>query len=41
MKVKSGGALIVKLEVAKKVMMSVVFAVTIPVSVQAVIWGWW
>lgn len=41
LKVKSGGALIVKLEVAKKVMMSVVFAVTIPVSVQAVIWGWW
>ena len=39
LKVKSGGALIVKLEVAKKVMMSVVFAVTIPVSVQAVIWG--
>ena len=39
LKVKSGGVLIVKLEVAKKVMMSVVFAVTIPVSVQAVIWG--
>lgn len=39
LKVKSDGALIVKLEIAKKAMMSVVFAVTIPISVQAVIWG--
>lgn len=41
LKVKSGGALIVKLEVAKKVMMSVVFAVTIPVSVRPSSGGWW
>ena len=39
LKVKSGGALIVKLEVAKKVMISVVFALSIQVSVQAVVWG--
>lgn len=39
LKVKSGGALIVKLEIVKKVIMTLVFAVTIPISVQAVVWG--
>ena len=39
LKVKSGGALIVKLEIVKKVIMTLVFAVTIPISVQTVVWG--
>lgn len=39
LKVQSGGGLIVKLEVVKKLIMTVVFAVTIPFSVQAVVWG--
>lgn len=39
LKVKSDGVLIVKLEVAKKLLMTLIFAVTIPVSVQAVVWG--
>lgn len=39
LKVKSGGGLIVKLEIAKKAVMTVIFALTIPFSVQAVIWG--
>ena len=39
LKVKSSGALIVKLEIVKKVIMTLVFAVTIPISVQAVVWG--
>ncbi len=39
LKVKSGGGLIVRLEIIKKVVMTVVFALTIPFSVQAVIWG--
>jgi hypothetical protein len=40
LKVKcEGGKLIVKLEVVKKLIMTAVFAVTIPWSVQAVVWG--
>lgn len=39
LKVQSGGGLIVRLEIVKKVIMTVVFAVTIPLSVQAVVWG--
>lgn len=39
LKVMSRGPLIVRLEVVKKVMMTVVFAVTIPWSVTAVVWG--
>ena len=39
LKVKSEGGLIVRLEVAKKGVMTLIFALTIPWSVQAVIWG--
>ena len=39
LKVKSEGPLIVKLEILKKGLMTVIFAVTIPISVQAVVWG--
>lgn len=39
LKVKCKGGTIVKLEIAKKVMMTVVFALTIPFSVKAVVWG--
>lgn len=39
LKVKSDGPLIVKLEILKKGLMTVIFAVTIPISVQAVVWG--
>lgn len=39
LKVKSRGPLIVRLEILKKVLMTVVFAVTIPRSVMAVVWG--
>lgn len=39
LKVKSSGGLIVRLEVAKKVVMTAIFAATIPHGVQAVVWG--
>ena len=39
LKVESRGPLIVRLEILKKVLMTVVFAVTIPRSVMAVVWG--
>lgn len=39
LKVRSDGRIIVRLEIAKKAMMTVVFAVTIPRSVTAVVWG--
>lgn len=39
LKVQSRGPLIVRLEIAKKVLMTVVFALTIPRSVMAVVWG--
>lgn len=39
LKVMSRGPLIVRLEVVKKLLMTVVFAVTIPHSVMAVVWG--
>ena len=39
MKVKSDGKIIYRSEILKKVLMTVIFALTIPWSVQAVIWG--
>jgi len=39
MKVRCGGALIVRLEVSKKIVLTAIFALTIPRSVQAVVWG--
>lgn len=39
LKVRSDGGIIVRLEVVKKVLLSVIFAVTIPRSVMAVVWG--
>lgn len=39
LKVKSDGSIIVRLEVAKKAVMTVILAVTIPWSVMAVAWG--
>ena len=39
LKIKSRGPLIVRLEVFKKLVMTAVFAVTIPCSVMAVVWG--
>lgn len=39
LKIKSRGPLIVRLEVLKKLVMTAVFAVTIPCSVMAVVWG--
>lgn len=39
MKVKSDGGIIFKSEVFKKVVMTLIFAVTIPWSVEAVVWG--
>lgn len=39
LKVKCGGGAIVRLEVLKKLLMTVIFAVTIPRSVEAVTWG--
>lgn len=39
LKVKCRGGVIVRLEVLKKVLMTLVLAVTIPRSVQAVVWG--
>lgn len=39
LKARAGGGLIVRIEVIKKLLMTVVFAVTIPRSVMAVVWG--
>ena len=39
LKVKSDGRIILRIEVLKKVLMTLVFAVTIPQSVMAVVWG--
>ena len=39
LKVKSGGGLLLRIEIFKKVLMTLVFAVTIPWSVDAVVWG--
>ena len=39
LKVQCSGPLIVRLEVVKKVLMTAIFAVTIPHSVMAVVWG--
>ena len=39
LKVRSAGPLIVRLEVVKKIVMTLIFALTIPRSVMAVVWG--
>ena len=39
LKVRSDGRIVVRLEIVKKAVMTVVFAVTIPRSVTAVVWG--
>ena len=39
LKIKSRGPLIVRLEIVKKLIMTIVFAVTIPRSIMAVVWG--
>lgn len=39
LKVKSEGGIIVRIEIIKKALMTVIFALTIPFSVQAVVWG--
>ena len=39
LKVQSDGAVIVRLEAAKKVVLTAIFCVTIPRSVEAVVWG--
>lgn len=39
LKVKASGKLIVQLEVAKKILLTAIFALTIPHSVLAVVWG--
>ncbi len=39
LKTMSDGSIIVKLEIFKKVIMTIIFAVTIPISVEAVTWG--
>ncbi len=39
LKVKGSGGLVVRLEVAKKIVMTILFALTIPQGVQAVVWG--
>lgn len=39
LKVQSSGKIIVRTEVLKKILMTIVFALTIPVSVKAVTWG--
>ncbi|MBE6211091.1 MAG: lipopolysaccharide biosynthesis protein [Rikenellaceae bacterium] len=39
LKVKSNGAIILRLEIAKKALMTIILAVTIPHSVMAVAWG--
>lgn len=39
LKVKSEGGTIVRIEIVKKALMTLIFALTIPFSVQAVVWG--
>ena len=39
LKVRSDGRIILRIEVLKKVIMTVIFALTIPRSVMAVVWG--
>lgn len=39
LKVKSNGAIILRLEIAKKALMTLILAITIPYSVKAVAWG--
>ena len=39
MKVGSDGAIILRLEILKKIIMTIILAVTIPISVRAVAWG--
>ena len=39
LKVKSDGSIILRLEIAKKVIMTIIFAITIPWSVEAIAWG--
>ncbi len=39
LKVYSNGSIIIRLEIAKKVIMTLIFAVTIPFSAEAVAWG--
>ncbi len=39
LKVKSGGGLLIRIEILKKVLMTVIFCITIPWSVEAVVWG--
>ena len=39
LKVRSDGSIILKLEIAKKIIMTIIFAVTIPHSVKAIAWG--
>ncbi len=39
LKVKSDGRIIIRLEIVKKIVMTAIFALTIPHSVMAVVWG--
>lgn len=39
LKVKSDGRIVVRIEIVKKVLMTVVFIITVPRSVMAVVWG--
>ena len=39
LKVRSNGAVILRLEIIKKVIMTIILATTIPISVMAVAWG--
>jgi O-antigen/teichoic acid export membrane protein len=39
LKVRSNGAVILRLEIVKKVIMTIILAITIPISVKAIAWG--
>lgn len=39
LKVRSNGAVILRLEIIKKVIMTIILAITIPISVKAIAWG--
>ena len=39
LKVKSDGAIILRLEVVKRIIMTIILCITIPYSVMAVVWG--
>ncbi len=39
MKIKSDGSLILRMEIVKKVLATIVLCVTIPISVRAIVWG--